>query len=364
MKQWTKAAVLVVAAFVGVEAVLARKASDVSDVAGNVRYSILTTGRKAANGTRRAALRTPVSCGQPEIRGLTGRKGHERRYSKVMPCDAKPSFVMLALHGYTGGEDWLAHSFLEIYTPLAQKYAFILLAPEGLPGGALGSWNADVCCGEALDRGYDDIGFLQLLVEAESDGLPVYGLGFGNGGFMLSKVARDKPGLLSGMAVFAGHVYEGLSWVPPASTAVLMYYSRADFAIRPGGCCQDPNAPKCTEPGVSQLGPKECVTASTLFEFWKGSNKCSGEKKSEITQQRYGGMQVCREGIGCALPTKYCEYTGVQVGHNQIVGATDPHEVVNFFRKAASPTSVEKSAGYRRGILLYTIFATSHLLFI
>lgn len=363
MKFLTAAAFLASATSLDIEAVLARtKPADVGAAAQLVQYNSSATGRALANEAKRRALRTPTGCGEPQIRGLTGRNGHERRYSKFVPCNTKPSFVMLALHGYTGGEDWLAHSFLDIYSPLAQKYSFTLITPEGLPGGALGSWNADVCCGEALDRQYDDIGFLQLVVKAESDGLPVYGVGFGNGGFMLSKVARDKPGLLAGIAVFAGHVYEGLSWVTPGSTAVLMYYSRADFAIRPGGCCQDPNAPKCTEPGVSARGPKECVTANSLFEFWKGSNRCSGEKKEETVQQRYGGTQVCREGTGCTLPTKFCEYTGVQVSHNQIVSATDPHDVVNFFRQASSPSSMEKSAG-GRSILLPTIFATA-LLFI
>lgn len=344
-----------------IEAVLARtKPLDVNALTRLTQQNRSKIKSVAHEGKQRG-LRTPDGCGKPEMRGITGRNGHERRYSRLLPCDTRPSFAILALHGYTGGEDWLAHSFLDIYGPLAQEYGFIFIAPEGLPGGALSSWNADVCCGEALERGYDDLGFLQLLVKAESNGLPVFGVGFGNGGFMLSKVVRDKPGLLAGMAVFAGHVYEGLNWIPHAQTATLMYYSRADFAVRPGGCCQDPNSPKCTEPGISQRGPKECVSVNHLFDFWKGSNRCTGEKTTETVQQRFGGTQICREGTGCALPTRLCEYTGVQVDHNAVVDATDPREVVSFFQQSLSD-SRGKSAACLFSTLLFSLFAPAHLL--
>ena len=63
-----------------------------------------------------------------------------------------------------------------------------------LPEGYQFSWNAGVCCGAAVTKQIDDLGFLQRLLsiiqhQFGDQTRPVYVVGFSNGGFMALRLA-------------------------------------------------------------------------------------------------------------------------------------------------------------------------------
>ena len=80
----------------------------------------------------------------------------------------------------------------------AARRGFVVVQPCGDDQGYMPSWNAGACCGDAVSRSRDDVGFIQaavrdVLVKQRWPSLNssrVYLTGFSNGGFMSSIVAR------------------------------------------------------------------------------------------------------------------------------------------------------------------------------
>ena len=69
-------------------------------------------------------------------------------------------------------------------------------------------WNAKICCGPAMQRGVDDVGFLAALVERlrseyKLPDLPVYLVGFSNGGMLAQYFATRHPQLCAGVVSMA-----------------------------------------------------------------------------------------------------------------------------------------------------------------
>lgn len=138
----------------------------------------------------------------------------------------------------------------------------VLVLPEGLQN----SFNAGVqssCCGYALANEIDDIGFLkhlQSLLSEEYSFIQAvdysYAVGWSNGGFMVMHAAS----LFRSISPISGHVYD----IDPALTkggtfcvdnicvdapgpgkGIFLHHGVDDTFVRPTGCCNDPDQPKC-----------------------------------------------------------------------------------------------------------------------
>eukprot|EP00747_Dinoflagellata_sp_TGD_P086308 gnl/TRDRNA2_/TRDRNA2_163237_c0_seq2.p1 gnl/TRDRNA2_/TRDRNA2_163237_c0~~gnl/TRDRNA2_/TRDRNA2_163237_c0_seq2.p1 ORF type:complete len:330 (-),score=24.48 gnl/TRDRNA2_/TRDRNA2_163237_c0_seq2:89-979(-) len=231
--------------------------------------------------------------GELEYGGLT------RRYLVYRPCRELPTrAIMFTVHcfGCTA-----VHQF-KGYLPLAREHGILLVAPDGYQN----SFNGVHCCGPALARGLDDVGFVRAVVEKEDGGrgLPVLGNGHSNGGFLSSAIAKTYPGWLSALAVSSGHVYEGLQSL--GRTAVLILWDRGDGHVRYDGCCRDPDAVACCC-GISGKGPATCVSAPDIFAAWRHGNGC---RQDSTKSDSLGGTGTCEVASGCSHPTVLCTYTG------------------------------------------------------
>lgn len=123
---------------------------------------------------------------------------------------AQPAPLVLALHGGGGHAEHMAENYG--LQRKADEAGFIVAFPNGyskLPGGKFATWNAGGCCGDARDKGIDDVGFLREVVKALSqryrvDASRVFATGMSNGGMMSHRLACEAADVFRAVAAVAG----------------------------------------------------------------------------------------------------------------------------------------------------------------
>jgi polyhydroxybutyrate depolymerase len=88
----------------------------------------------------------------------------------------------------------------------------VVAFPNGyskFPGGRLATWNAGGCCGDARDKGVDDVGFARAVVmmlqaRLNIDPARVFATGMSNGGMMVHRLACEAPDVFRAVASVAG----------------------------------------------------------------------------------------------------------------------------------------------------------------
>lgn len=137
--------------------------------------------------------------------------GYDRPYLVHLPTgyDAENEYpLVLAFHGGLGkGSQLENQSLLSIK---ADEEGFIVVYPDGVPFGLLKirTWNAGICCGEAMINNVDDVGFVEELIDTLKKNYSVeeekiYGTGMSNGGFLCYRIACEKPDLFTAIAPVA-----------------------------------------------------------------------------------------------------------------------------------------------------------------
>jgi hypothetical protein len=169
--------------------------------------------------------------------------------------------VVMTLHCFGCNGAMMMNEWKSI---LADTSNFVIVSPEGLGR----SWNARHCCGLAVEHEIDDIGFLEMVLQdLKWRVLPmvnleaVYGVGFSNGGYMVT-YATD---LFRAVAPYSGHQYE----VPIKSKPVslFMHHALDDRMVLDAGCCTDPSMPKCCC-NISPKSPQTCTSSEKIFRDW------------------------------------------------------------------------------------------------
>ncbi len=111
---------------------------------------------------------------------------------------AKPSSLVFALHGKgSRGGEFQRNGF----DPLADRYNFIMVYPDGL----YGEW--DIVPG--MKTWKDDPGFFKLMIAAfcekySIDASRIYATGHSMGGYMCYRLAHDMPGVFAAIAPVSG----------------------------------------------------------------------------------------------------------------------------------------------------------------
>jgi poly(3-hydroxybutyrate) depolymerase len=268
-----------------------------------------------------AALNT--SCDDVETAHALLHDGIQRSYTIFVPstvCAAARESVPLLVALHCLGCD--ASVELDKLRGVAAEHQFILLAPEGIGR----SWNALECCGEALARKVDDVGFVSAAVEAVRlrvsaiSPLAVYATGFSNGGFLTTLLATSRRASrwLRAIAPLSGYVSTGYAAVR-APLPYFALHSNSDTMVRSTGCCTAGAAPCCCGI-VSSIDA--CVAIDDVFDTWARINRCSANGSAALRRwsaappagfpQGNRGAASCREATGCAAETALCVYSGVQ----------------------------------------------------
>eukprot|EP00934_Nitzschia_sp_Nitz4_P003721 Nitzschia sp. Nitz4//scaffold314_size20990//43//1341//NITZ4_008626-RA/size20990-processed-gene-0.15-mRNA-1//-1//CDS//3329547455//3711//frame0 len=260
-----------------------------------------------------------VTCGKAVFREIVVGNGCtiecHRRYMLYLPC-MDLSFlapIVFSVHCLGCSTDTLA-----FWSQIASDYNFVWVNPEGIHR----SFNAgdEACCGYALENGIDDIGFFQAIIDDLAQILPglvspdlVYGMGWSNGGYMVTAAAR----LFRAIAPVSGYQLNWETLKVDRPTGVFFHHSVDDNMVRITGCCTDPTMPSC----CCQLSnfQDQCIALQDRGEQWATRiNACStqtsvtvfqSETQQPPTWESSSSSQItCTTYEQCSVNTTLCVY--------------------------------------------------------
>ncbi len=201
----------------------------------------------ASNTSPDAAIDRPALAGataQPS-RHVLQHDGVERSYYLVTPqrIENQPLAAVIVLHGGGGN----ARSIMRAtgFAEMALAERFIAVFPEGtgrLPNVL--TWNARHCCGYAMQKHVDDVGFIATLIdtlvrEHGADPARVYVTGMSNGGLMAHQLGYRLPDRIAAIAPVAGGLFgdeTALEYSTPGNTvSALIINGALDTSVPPAG---------------------------------------------------------------------------------------------------------------------------------
>lgn len=197
----------------------------------------------------------------------------------------------------------------------AEFYNYVLVIPHGIDN----SFNAEQCCGTALTRNVDDIGFFEYLIQdlslrwrgnlVSSD--LVYGFGWSNGGYMVVNAAHLFRAIapVSGYQVFdeqgLSNMVEQIAHRP---IGLFLHHSQDDTNVAITGCCTDTTMPECCC-GLSDFAEQCQAAPDFVTSFAKTVNHCEGEPTVSLEQVYTGeraDVTCYQAGSNCWANTTYC----------------------------------------------------------
>jgi polyhydroxybutyrate depolymerase len=206
--------------------------------------------------------------------------GRRRRYLVHVPKGydgQKPLPVVLAFHGGMGrAESVRTQSRLN---EAADKFGFLAVYPDGTGLTRLLTYNAGACCGYAVRKRVDDVGFVRRLI---TDDLPahyrtidrrrVYATGISNGAMLCYRLACEMPELIAAIAPVAGDmVVEGPR--PKRPVPVIHFHG-----------LKDNNVPYAGGVGRNAVQPVRYRPVEEVIAWWAQVNGC-GKKSAEVLKE-------------------------------------------------------------------------------
>jgi poly(3-hydroxybutyrate) depolymerase len=222
-------------------------------------------------------------------------------------------------------------STMEYMSAIANEYNFVWVNPEGLRR----SFNADACCGYAMEQNVNDVEFFAQIIQHLAEDFPtfvspdwVYAMGWSNGGYMVSYAAH----LFRGIAPVSGYEIETLSVERP--TAIFLNHATDDHMVQPTGCCTDPTMPKCCCQ-LSDFRYDQCTSIEEQAVKWAKTNGCK-EPLVARTMDHPSLNVKCHLYEDCRANTTLCLHGGHKGHFNGGMGGFETmfpwsHEIVDFF---------------------------------
>jgi polyhydroxybutyrate depolymerase len=127
-----------------------------------------------------------------------------RDYIAYLPADGGHGApLLIAFHGFTETPENLVR-FSGLAEPATDK-GYVVIFPRGTGR----SWNAGLCCGDAMTQDVDDVGFAGALIDDAArrygiDRRRVFLTGMSNGAMLTYRIAAERPDLIAGIAPIAG----------------------------------------------------------------------------------------------------------------------------------------------------------------
>jgi polyhydroxybutyrate depolymerase len=234
--------------------------------------------------------------------------GLDRSYVLHVPPSYRPPRplpLVVVLHGAFNNALGMARD--TGFNALADREGFLVAYPNGIGlQGKLQHWNGGFCCGKALRKQVDDVGFVAEVVadvgrhlEVEEGG--AYLAGMSNGGMLTYLIAVRRPDLVRAIGVVAGSfgrapkaegeaVPEGAGWAlpwPPSPLTAILIHGRDDDRL--------PHSPTPPEQGAP-------ISALEAAAFWAAVDGCGAEPRVErsgpIEERRW---QDCSSGRSVVL---------------------------------------------------------------
>ena len=239
--------------------------------------------------------------------------------------------LIIALHGGVGSA-----KNIEEQSGLAEfsdEKGFILCSPNGINR----TWNAGWCCGKAVEKEIDDVGFIKKLIQEikadyNIDDQRVFVTGMSNGAMMSYRLACELSSEIAAIApVAGGMVYRHCDPTNPVS--IIHFHSYEDSNIPYLGGVGD---------GISD---HYNAPLDSIFDFWSLELECL-----VFTEVDFNAEIDIHMATGCVDSNEVVYYYTTDGGHSWPSGRAPtrkgdaPSEAVNanelmweFFMKHPKP---------------------------
>lgn len=236
-----------------------------------------------------------AGCARPSSRypagtttGSVAHAGDDRSFRVHVPPGydgTVPAPLVLMFHGGGGSGEQLQERSSRM-DRVADREGFITVYPDGT--GVLKTWNGGGCCGAAVRKDVDDVGFVSALLdhlEAELclDRRRVFASGMSNGGLFSHRLACELSERIAGIAAVAGTDMTR-TCAPTRPVAVLQIHGTADGHVpwQGGEGC-----------GLARVA---FTSVPATLEAWRERNRCSSTQSSG----HRAGNGACESYDGCA----------------------------------------------------------------
>lgn len=179
--------------------------------------------------------------------------------------------LVIVLHG--SGADAETIRRMSGLDSLADAARFLVAYPNGTSGalGLKSDWNAGDCCGAAVNRNVDDVGFVHALIGSIAARLPVdrrrlYVAGFSDGARMTYRAGCELGTELAAIAVVAGSLVDG-HCTPTHPVPLIAFHGTADDEVPYfASAFTMPRRPP----------PVAWATFPPSIQFWASADGCHG----------------------------------------------------------------------------------------
>lgn len=256
----------------------------------------------------------------------------------------RPAPLVLAFHGGGGHAEYMADDSHYGLQKKADEAGFVVAFPNGysrLPGGRFATWNAGGCCGDARDRGVDDVGFARAVVAAlearyRIDAGRVFATGMSNGGMLSHRLACEAADVFRAVASVAG-TDATASCTPSRPISVLHLHARDDdHVLFDGGA----------GPGAFRDDSKVMafVSVPETISRWVARDHCTAapQRTLDVPGARCEAHTGCAGGVTvelCVTETGGHSWPGapsVRRGKEAASRALDANDVIwRFFEQAS-----------------------------
>ena len=159
--------------------------------------------------------------------------GEQREYRVYVPRSLAdgPSALVVMMHGGFGSAEQAELGYG--WDRQAEEDGFIVAYPEGIGR----SWNGGGCCGPAMKRDVDDVGFIEAMVAEIGTGIDldaqrVFATGMSNGGIMSYRLACESD-LFAAIAPVAATMLVDCD--PSHPVSLLHIHGGVDESVPPDG---------------------------------------------------------------------------------------------------------------------------------
>jgi len=227
-----------------------------------------------------------------ERRGTLWIDGRRRTFLLHLPPLADHAHVLplvIVLHGH--GESAAHVARISGMSTKADQAGFVVVYPNGTGWMNLHplSWNAGSCCGYAMHRGADDVGFLQALIadlqqHDHTDPKRTYVIGISNGAMLAYRLGCELTEQIAAIAPVAGSLAVP-SCTPTAPLSVIAFHGTADASVPYAGGQSPLTRDRRIDPPVA-----------TAIAFWAQHDAClphpqTGEHGDIVREAYVGGAE-------------------------------------------------------------------------
>lgn len=228
--------------------------------------------------------------------------------------------LVFDFHGFTSSAE--AQRSVSGFLARSDSDGFVLTHPQG----RFNSWNGgDLCCGTALRRGLNDVGFAVAIIDELKTLLPidesrVYATGLSNGGALTHFIGCEAATVFAALApVSMPLAVEPFTDCQPARAIPIIHFHGFNDTTVPynGG-------------GLVGFPP-----AQDSFAYWAQVNGCSGSPQITFTQ----GGSFCETFSNCTggVETTLCSIVGEHVLYDNDDTVDIPSLALDLFGRHTLP---------------------------